>query len=159
KSATIEKMGEKYPEWVLDQAGIDIMFANRVEMGSSVQPPRFRWVPYADALIFPLDNSKLAERNSDRKSFFALEDLLRAKYRNAAALPDPPVTLGDYRTRIVTPTLERHKQGGALGEKFEAAYLRSLAFDRVERKTAEQVYTQFARGGAPSEEVYKPLQD
>ena len=32
---------------------------------------------------------------------------------------------------MVTPTLERQKQGGALAEKFEAAYLRSLAFDKV----------------------------
>ena len=39
---------------MLEQIGVDMMLANRVEMGSSIQPPRFRWVPYADALIFPL---------------------------------------------------------------------------------------------------------
>ena len=37
-------------------------------------------MPYADALIFPLDNSLLAAKNSDRKAFFALEDKLRARY-------------------------------------------------------------------------------
>jgi uncharacterized protein len=60
---------------------------------------------------------------------------------------------------VVTPVLERHKQGGALAEKFEAAYLRSLAFDPVDRARADQVYTQFARGGVPGEAEYKPLQD
>ncbi len=80
KNAAKQQRGDQYPAWVLDQLGIDIMFANRVAMGASIQPPRFRWVPYADALIFPLDNSLLAAANSDRKAFFALEDKLRARY-------------------------------------------------------------------------------
>jgi hypothetical protein len=62
---------------VLDQMGVDVMLANRVAMGKSIQPPRFRWVPYADALLLPLDKSALAQQNSDRRSFFALEDRLR----------------------------------------------------------------------------------
>src|SRR5215475_14524037 len=128
KAAMIQQKGDQYPAWVLDQTGIEIMLANRVAMGPSIQPPRFRWVPYADALIFPLDNSGLASRNSDRKAFFALEDSLRARYLNNQP---PPATLAEYAARVVTPTLEAHKQGGALAEKFEAAYLRTLAFDAV----------------------------
>ncbi|HYW46338.1 MAG TPA: hypothetical protein VE959_25955 [Bryobacteraceae bacterium] len=48
--------------------GVEIMLASRVEMVRSVQPPRFRWVPYAYALIFPPDNSRLAARSPDRKA-------------------------------------------------------------------------------------------
>ena len=33
------------------------MLANRVTMGPGIEPPQFQWVPYADALIFPLDNT------------------------------------------------------------------------------------------------------
>src|SRR3954453_12851700 len=80
KQRAIQEKGAAYPAWVLDRMGVETMLANRVEMGSSIQSPRFRWVPYADALLFPLDNSKLAQRNSDRKAFFALEDQLRRKY-------------------------------------------------------------------------------
>ena len=159
KPQTIAAKGEQYPAWVLDQMGVDIMLANRVTMGSSIQPPRFRWVPYADALMFPLDNSKLDARNSDRKSFFALEDKLRRSYLEAAGLTAPPATLPEYLSRVVTPTLERHKQGGAVAEKFEAAYLRSLAFDKVERADAERVYARFVGKSAPSETDYKPLED
>ena len=122
---------QRYPAWVLDQMGVEVMLANRVEMGSSIQPPRFRWVPYADALLFPLDNAELAARNSDRKSFFALEDVLRRRYLEQNKLERPPATLAGYLARVVTPTLEAQKQGGAVAEKFEAAYLRSLAFDKV----------------------------
>jgi predicted TIM-barrel fold metal-dependent hydrolase len=131
------------------------MLANRVAMGSSIEPPRFRWVPYADALLFPLDNTRLAARNSDRKSFFALEDQLRARYWKDCGVSGPPATLGDYLIRVVTPTLERQRQGGAVAEKFEAAYLRSLAFDAADRAAAERVWAQ----KTPSDADYKVLQD
>jgi len=155
---TIDAKDEQYPAWVLDQAGVDVMFANRVDMGRSIQPPHFRWVPYADALLFPFDNSKLAARNSDRKAFFALEDQLRQRYFETAGAREPPATLAEYLNGVVTPTLERHKQGGAVAEKFEAAYLRSLAFDPVDRAAAERIYAQL-RKSAPAEAEYKPLQD
>jgi len=155
KAAAKREHGDQYPAWVLDQIGVEIMLANRVAMGTSVGPPRFRWVPYADALIFPLDNSLLAAKNSDRKAFFALEDKLRARYLAEAGLSAMPATLADYVARVVTPTLERHKQGGAVAEKFEAAYLRSLAFDAADAGQADRVY----RMGTPSTADYKVLQD
>jgi uncharacterized protein len=40
------EQGEHFPAWVLAQAGIGTMLANRVGMGRGVQPPQFRWVPY-----------------------------------------------------------------------------------------------------------------
>jgi len=159
KARTMQEKGEQYPAWVLDQMGVDVMLANRVAMGASIQPPRFRWVPYADALLFPLDNSSLARKNSDRKSFFALEDLLKRRYLAEAGFEGPPGSLAEYLTRVVTATLERQKQGGAVAEKFEAAYLRSLEFDPVDRAAAERVYQQFAGGGVPADAEYKLLQD
>jgi predicted TIM-barrel fold metal-dependent hydrolase len=156
KAALLQQKGEQFPAWVLDRAGIDIMLANRVAMGPSVQPPRFRWVPYVDALIFPLDNSGLAARNSDRKAFFALEDSLRMRYLDNQP---PPATLAEYTARIVTPILERQKQGGAVAEKFEAAYLRTLAFDAVPAAQASRIYSQYLHTSAPPEPEYKQLQD
>jgi predicted TIM-barrel fold metal-dependent hydrolase len=160
KQAVMRQKGGAYPEWVLDQMGVDVMLANRVSMGPTIQPPRFRWVPYADALIFPLDNSKLAAVNSDRKSFFALEDNLRARYLQDAGftgLSAMPATLTEYLSRVVTPTLEKQRQGGAVAEKFEAAYLRSLAFDKVDRATAERLYAAKSTANQPAD--YKLLQD
>src|SRR5579864_6240951 len=132
--------------------GVEIMLANRVAMGPSIQPPRFRWVPYADALIFPLDNSALAAANPDRKAFFALEDNLRARYLQDAGLAAPPATLAEYLSKVVTPTLERQHAGGAVAEKFEAAYLRSLRFDKVDRAAADRVYAQFRTRTAPDDD-------
>jgi len=154
-----KEKGDAYPAWVLDQMGVAVMLANRVTMGSSIQPPRFRWVPYADALIFPLDNSKLAAENSDRKTFFGLEDIVRQRNLDGVGLKTAPPTLAEYLSKVVTATLERQHAGGALAEKYEAAYLRSLDFDKVDRATADRIYAQFAGKGAPGAAEYKPLQD
>jgi predicted TIM-barrel fold metal-dependent hydrolase len=159
KQSFAAQRGQAYPAWVLDQMGVETMLANRVAMGPSIQPPRFRWVPYADALIFPLDNSRIAAVNPDRKAFFALEDNLRARYLHDAGLDAPPATLAGYLSRVVTPTLEHQRQGGAAAEKFEAAYLRSLAFDKVDRATAERIYNQYVGKPGPAAADYKPLQD
>jgi uncharacterized protein len=159
KDRVQKEKGDQYPAWVLDQMGTAVMLANRVTMGPSIQPPRFRWVPYADALIFPLDNSQLAAENSDRKSFFALEDVLRRRYLSDAGLKAIPPTLTEYLAKVVTPTLERQHAGGALAEKFEAAYLRSLEFDKADRAVADRIYAQYAAKGAPADAEYKPLED
>jgi hypothetical protein len=159
RTRVMSEKGAGYPAWVLDQMGVEVMLANRVAMGTGIAPPRFRWVPYADALIFPLDNSALARVNPDRKAFFGLEDSLRGRYLKEAGLAALPGTLGEYLSRVVTPTLERQRQGGAVAEKFEAAYLRSLAFDKTDRAAADRLYAQFHAGGTPADADYKNLQD
>jgi predicted TIM-barrel fold metal-dependent hydrolase len=151
KQSIVESKGDAYPTWVLDQMNVDVMLANRVEMGPGIGPPRFRWVPYADALLFPLDNSAPASVNSDRTAFFALEDVLRQRYFKESGVDARPATLSEYLSKVVTPTLERHKRGGAVAEKFEAAYLRTLAFDAVTREEADRAY--LGKG------TYKQLQD
>ena len=156
RARVMTEKGAAYPTWVLDQMGVEIMLANRVVMGTGIAPPRFRWVPYADALIFPLDNSSLARVNSDRKSFFALEDALRKRYLGDAGLP---AAFSEYLSHVVTGTLEQHRKGGAVAEKFEAAYLRPLAFDKADRDAAGRVYAKYRAGGAPPDADYKTLQD
>ena len=159
KPRLAREKGDGYPAWVLDSMGVDVMLANRVRMGASIQPPRFRWVPYVDALLFPLDNSHLAAANSDRKAFFADEDALRGHYLKDTDIGGLPKTLDDYLRLVVTGTLERQKQGGAIAEKFEVAYLRSFGFEKVDRAAAGKVYAQFIGKGPPSNDEYKILQD
>lgn len=145
---------DSYPAWILDRLGIETMLANRVAMGPGIAPPRFLWVPYEDALLFPLDNSRLGAVNSDRKAFFEDEDRLLKRYLKECGLNAPPATLGEYLTKVVDATLERHKRGGAVAVKFEVAYLRSLDFDEVPMDVAAAVYKQRHAGAD-----YKKLQD
>ena len=153
------QQGEHYPAWVLDQAGIGTMLANRVAMGRGVEPPRFRWVPYVDALLFPLDNLGIASVSPDRKQFFALEDLVRRRYFKEAGISIPPPTLDEYLDKVVTPTLERQKAGGAVAEKFELAYLRSFDFSDPSRREVENIYAKWVGRAEPDAAEYKFLQD
>lgn len=154
-----QREGTDYSVWVLDQAGIRTMLANRVSLGPGVEPPRFRWVPYIDALLFPLDNAALAAQTPDRAQFFPLEEQVRARYLKAAGLTAIPATLDDYLRLVVTPTLERQHREGAVAEKFEVAYLRSFGFADVPRVQAAAVYAKYAAGGTPDDASYKGLQD
>jgi len=151
--------GERYDRWVLDQAGIATMLGNRVALGPGIEAPRFRWVPYVDALVFPLDNTGLAQANPDRALFFPLEDKLRAQYLQSVHLAAAPATLEAYLTQVVTPTLERQRTGGAVAEKFEIAYLRGLDFADPSREDAARIYARWVHRTNPDPAEYKLLQD
>jgi len=158
KQKLLKEKRDDYANWVLDQLGIDVMFANRVAMGHGMAPPRFRWVPFEDALMYPLNNSSVAAKNSDYKTFYADEARLLKRYLKECGLAEPPVSLDEYLSKVVTPTLERHKRGGAIAVKFEAAYLRSLEFENVPRAEAARYYYG-SRNIAIPDASYKKLQD
>ena len=80
KQKVMQEQGDNFPNWVLDQLGIETELANRVAMGRGLQPPRFRWVPFDDALMYPLKNSALASETPDRKFFFQRESMLLRRY-------------------------------------------------------------------------------
>lgn len=135
---------------VLDRLGIDIMLANRVAMGPELPSHRFLWVAYADALMYPLANDSIIH-TPDQKAFFALEEKLLRRYYTESGVASRPATLGQYLTQVVQATLERHRQGGAVGEKFEMAYLRTLDIGKPTQAQAEAAWS--GKGS------YKDLQD
>jgi len=134
------------------------MVANRVSMGTGVQPPRFRWVPYDDALLFPFDTSAIAD-TPDRAQFFPLEAKVFAAYMKRFGLTKLPPTLTDYIFSLVLPTLAYQKSGGAVAIKFELAYLRLLDIGKPTREQATAVYAKGIAGATLSPADYKLLQD
>src|SRR5271166_3599593 len=159
KERVKQKEGENYPNWVLDQLGIESELANRVAMGRGLEPPRFRWVPFDDTLLFPLNNSSLAAQSPDRKIFFGREELLFARYMNELQINGVPPALDQYTAKIVTPILESQRNNNAVAIKFEAAYLRSLDFAPAKEADAARIYARYVKGGVPSDGDYKILQD
>jgi hypothetical protein len=151
--------GERYPAWVLDQLGIEIMFANRVSLGRGQTAPRFRWVAFDDALIFPLNNEGAERINSDYASFYKDETKLLKRYLSELHLTAVPGSLNDYVADVVVPTLEHQKAKGAVAIKFEAAYLRSLEFTDPTEADAARIYDRYAKGDLPPPGDYKVLQD
>ncbi|MEP6707107.1 MAG: amidohydrolase [Pyrinomonadaceae bacterium] len=159
KQRVARDQGERFPAWLLDQLRIETMFANRVAMGRGLTAPRFRWVAFADALIFPLNNDAAKRSNPDYRNFYPREEHLLERYRAQAGLKALPATLDDYLTKVVTATLESQKRSGAVAVKFEAAYLRKLDFDEADSAAARRTYLRYLRGGEPPVAEYKTLQD
>jgi uncharacterized protein len=150
--------GTRFPEWVLDRIGTEVMVANRIAMGPGLAAPRFRWASYADALMLPL--STAAERTTpDYRVLYPLEERLLLRYMTDLHLARLPATLDQYVRMVVTPTLERQRKDGCIAVKFEAAYLRKLDFDEASVGVARQVYAQYVVGGTPTHAEYKTLQD
>ena len=159
KQKTVTEHGDGTPAWILDQLNIETMFANRVAMGRGLNPPRFRWVPFDDALIFPLNNEAAKRFNQDYKGFYPAEERLLKRYLADLNLRALPATLDAYLKQVVTPTLERQKRDGAVAIKYEAAYLRKLDFDNADEAVARTTYARYVRGGEPRANSYKALQD
>jgi predicted TIM-barrel fold metal-dependent hydrolase len=154
-----KEQGTKSPEWALDRAGIAVMFANRIALGTGLAPPRFRWVAFADPLMLPLDVRAEATRTPDTRSLYPKETALLHRYMRDLGMAKLPASLDDYVKAVVTPTLERQKKGGAVAVKFEAAYLRALDFDDPDAESARRVYARYAAGGVPAHGEYKTLED
>ena len=154
-----KEQGERFPTWVLDQIGTEVLFANRLAMGPGLTPPRFRWVSYVDALLLPLSTKAEAAVSPDRKVLYPLEAKHLRRYMSDLEIARRPATLDGYLKTVVTPTLESQRKKGCVAVKFEAAYLRSLDFEEVAAPTARRIYAKYAGGGEASHAEYKALED
>jgi len=154
----IRQKGERFPEWALDQAGIEVMLANRLSM-DALSSPRFRWVSYVDALLYPLSTKAEAALSPDREKLFPLEDQLLKKFLADLRLTKFPATLDEYLKNVVTTTLEAQKKDKCVALKYEIAFLRSLDFAKTTLQQASGVYSKHINGGEPTKEKYKLLQD
>ena len=159
QKAAHDRLGAGYFDWVVEQAGIDVVLANRVTMARELGPTHFRWVPYDDALLFPLSNAVEKARNPDRKGLFEAEEGHLRNYLSALGLRALPSTLDVYVRSVVTPTLESQRRAGAVAIKFEIAYLRSLDFEPASPEAASSVYAKYVAGGTPGRTEYTELQD
>lgn len=159
KENVTREHGAHYAEWILDRSAIDVMLANRIVLGAGLAPPRFRWVPFADPLMLPLDTRVEAARTPDTRPLYPREAALLNRYLGEIGVARIPATLDAYVATVVRPVLRRQRREGAVSVKFEAAYLRALDFDEPNERYARTVYARYAGGGAPTHAEYKALED
>ncbi len=158
KQHVAQEQGDHFPAWVLDQLGTEYMLANRIAMGRGLDPQRFLWVPFDDALMLPLDPTAMME-TPDRHFFYGRESMLLKRYMGDLHVAQLPPTLDQYLAQVVTPTLERQKQAGAVAIKFEAAYLRTLDFAPPRYQEARDIYSLNYKGTALTKSEYLTVQD
>ena len=143
KMHLMAQKGEDYPSWVLDQAGIETMFVNMPSLGPGQTTPRFLWVTYADALLFPFAGDQGAIQAMGKK----------------ISLDRSPATLDTYLNEVVKTQLLQWKSAGAVAIKFGIAYRRSLDIANVTAADAESIYVQYVQDRKLSATDDKALQD
>lgn len=153
------EQGLNAPTWLLDRLGTEVMLANRIAMGDGLPSPRFRWVAFADPLLFPLSTSAEMERTPDTRALYPKVASLLERYLRDLSLTRLPASLDAYVRDVVQATLRREHDLGAVAIKFEAAYLRPLDFDAADSLSAARIYGRYAGGGTPTHAEYKTLED
>jgi predicted TIM-barrel fold metal-dependent hydrolase len=140
KLELMHEIGEAYPSWVLDQAGIERMLVCMPSLGPGLCPPSFLWVVQADGLLSPFAGKAQAmgEKVSPGKM---------------------PATLDAYLDDVVQIQLKEWKGAGAVAIKFGIAYNRSLDVTDVPTEVANAIYEQRVQGGTVSAADDKALQD
>ena len=158
KEAVQQQKGDSYPSWVLDRANTEIMLSNRVSMGRGLRPDRFKWVPFVDMFLFPLNNDAIAAQDLDHKLFIRREEMLLRNYLRSAGSSALPPSFDEYLA-FVSRMIDGWKAQGAVALKFELAYLRDLHIGNPPKESADHVYTLYARSSQPAPDEYKTLED
>jgi predicted TIM-barrel fold metal-dependent hydrolase len=159
ETAARREHGAGFYKWVMEKAGLETALANRTSMPPEMHAPQIRWVPYEDALLFPLNNSNAKAVNPDRRALYGMAEDLLQTYLRDAGMSRVPITLDLYAEKIVRATLEKQKSAGAVAVKFEAAYLRPLDFAPASKAEASRIYAKYAASGNATATEYKTLQD
>jgi hypothetical protein len=162
-AAKKEEMRRRYPGYqyfdrILDQLHVETVMANRVSLGSYLDPKRFHWVFFVDSFLFPLDNSELIARNVDESVYIPMQEKKLKKELTQAGLSSLPATFPQYLA-FVTKILEQNRVHGGVAIKFEIAYFRSLRFDDPPEATAKAVYERYQAGGKPSAAEHAAFED
>jgi hypothetical protein len=159
KAATAKKTGgTAYFDSILDKCGIEISAANRVAMPPYLDPKRFKWVFFVDSFLFPFDNKAVAAANPDESVYIPQQENVLHRYMAQAGIKALPDSFDSYLA-FITRILEENQRKGAIAEKFEIAYFRSLNFADPPKQAALQVYSKYRRGGIPTPADYKTFQD
>ena len=159
RSSAAEKAGgTSYWDHILDECGIESTVANRVAMASYLDPKRFRWVFFDDSFLFPFDNKEVIGENPDEGVYIPLQEKVLHRYLQQANLKQLPGNFDAY-LKFITQILEENQKKGAIAQKFEAGYFRSLYFADPPKQAAASVYQKFHSGGVPTPEEYKVFQD
>jgi predicted TIM-barrel fold metal-dependent hydrolase len=157
RAAMVKRLGER-AYWMdhLDYTRTEIALVNSYDR-PSIDDTRFRWVPHASTLLYPLPADHLMVRSPRHKADIeqlqkVLEGLLMA-----ARLTAIPPDLAAY-VRFIDDALRRWQTQGAVGVKFFDAYLRTLRIADVPETRAANLYAK-GRTTPLARDEYLALQD
>lgn len=160
KKAELRKQypGTAYFNMILDKLNLERSVANRAMMADYLDPKRFAWVFFADAFMWPFNNSQQRSRNPDEEVYIPLQEKMLHRWMQQENVSKLPSDFPSYLS-FVSRTLEDNQKKGGIAMKFEVAYFRSTKFSDPSRQQAEAIYKKYVAGGVPTPEEYRLFQD
>ena len=143
--------GPNYGTWVLDQINTETMLAVDNFPQPSFPAPRFRWITFADWLMWPVPAV-------DQDGFtYQYQPLIEAACKQAG-VENPPATLEEYVHSVLEPELEQRKANGAVALKFHTPYYRPINFAQVAEAQAAELYQRATTDGITTAQ-HRDLED
>lgn len=157
RAAMVKRLGQS-GYWLdhLDYTKTEIALVNS-NSRELIDDKRFRWVPQATTLLYPLPADALMARSPTHKTDIANVQNQLHGFLKGAGIDAVPRDLAGY-LRVVGDMVRRWQQQGAVAVKFQDAYLRTLRIADVPETRASAL---FAKGStAPlSRDEYLAVQD
>ncbi len=158
KAELKKEHGQKYFNDILDKLNVEQSVANRAMMADYLDPARFVWVFFADSFMWPFNNEHESSRNPDEAVYIPLQEKMLHRWMKQESVSKIPASFTEYLA-FVTKTLEDNQKKGAIAQKFEVSYFRSLKFGDPSLEQVEAIYRKYVGGGVPSEVEYRTFQD
>jgi len=160
KKAELRKQypGTAYFDMILDKLNLERSVANRAMMADYLDPKRFAWVFFADAFMWPFNNSQQRSRNPDEEVYIPLQEKMLHRWMQQENVSKLPSDFPSYLS-FVSRTLEDNQKKGGIAMKFEVAYFRTTKFSDPSRQQAEAIYKKYVAGGVPTPDEYRIFQD
>ena len=153
-----QQSGTAYFNSILDKINIESSVANRAMMPDYLDAKRFPWVFFADSFMWPFNNERETERNSDEGVYIPLQEKMLHRWMQQESVSKLPSSFADY-LNFINRVLEDNSKKGGIAMKFEVAYFRPTTFGDPSSAEAEDIYQRFVSGGIPSEKEYRTFQD
>jgi hypothetical protein len=151
KRAVQSEQADGYGAWVLDKVNIETMLAVDYVPRPEFPSPRFRWITFADWLMWPV--------GAIDQDPFVLEyaQHLTAAWERAG-LEGPPASLDSYVHRVLEVEIAQRKKDGAVALKFHTPYYRPIDFGQVAESDAAKLYAKAILEGISVDE-HRQLED
>jgi len=135
----------------------NIVFMTQPELSGNktLASKRFKMCVHTDQYIFPLDNSKIADRNGQSRMRATQNSGILNRELNVMGMSRLPAKFEDYLKFVEKAFLKQKSLPNIVGGKWALSYYRSFDIRPGDKDTAKKVY----EAGDNSLEAYTKLQD
>ena len=152
-----ESQGPAFPDWALDQAGIDVMLANRIAMGPGSRAAALSLDRVRRSADAAARHARRSGAHARHEPLYPREAKLLQRYLRDLNVRALPATLDEYVRTVVDADAARKQRAAARSASSSRRRIcvRSISTIPIAAAAARDLRASTRRGGAPSRAEYK----